>query len=84
MEFGPGPDGNAAPILFTENSTNFQRLYGVKNSARFTKDAFHDYIIEGRYLFEVDVEHCHVHISILVVTLIQSMLEFPQFLLKGT
>lgn len=32
-------------LLFTENETNFERLYGGKNRTPFNKDAFHDYII---------------------------------------
>ncbi|MBW0485669.1 hypothetical protein O181_025384 [Austropuccinia psidii MF-1] len=31
-------------LLFTENETNFERLYGGKNRS-YAKDAFHDYII---------------------------------------
>lgn len=50
MEFGPGPDGKSVPLLFTENSTNFQKLYDVKNKARFLKDAFHDYVVEGKLI----------------------------------
>ena len=35
-------------VLFTENETNFQRLYGSKNPSPYVKDAFHDYVILGR------------------------------------
>ncbi len=35
-------------LLFTENDTNLQRLYGVPNSQNFVKDAFHETIINGR------------------------------------
>lgn len=34
-------------ILFTENDTNFQRLYGGQNVTPYVKDAFHDHIIPG-------------------------------------
>ena len=34
-------------FLFTENETNFQRLYGSKNSSPFVKDSFHTYIVAG-------------------------------------
>jgi Mannosylglycerate hydrolase MGH1-like glycoside hydrolase domain len=34
-------------LLFTENETNFQRLWGVPNEARFVKDGFHDYVVSG-------------------------------------
>jgi Mannosylglycerate hydrolase MGH1-like glycoside hydrolase domain len=33
-------------LLFTENETNYQRLFGIGN-ASFVKDAFHSYVIEG-------------------------------------
>lgn len=32
-------------LLFTENETNFQRLYGGQNESKYAKDAFHDYIV---------------------------------------
>src|SRR5262245_29731757 len=34
-------------LLFTENETNTRRLYGDKDGARYVKDAFHDYVVEG-------------------------------------
>ena len=34
-------------FLFTENETNFQRLYGSENFSPFVKDSFHAYIISG-------------------------------------
>ncbi len=37
-------DGNP-PLLFTENETNMQRLYGVANTSPYVKDAFHEYVI---------------------------------------
>jgi Glycosyl hydrolase family 63 C-terminal domain len=43
-----GPDGVAPELLFTENETNAERLYGAKNTTPFVKDAFHAVIIEGR------------------------------------
>src|SRR5262249_44033884 len=33
-------------LLFTENETNFLRLYGVENAASYVKDAFHAAIIQ--------------------------------------
>jgi len=40
--------GEGAPeLLFTENETNFQRLYGAENESKYVKDAFHDYVIHG-------------------------------------
>jgi hypothetical protein len=37
----------APDLLFTENETNFRRLYGVENDARFVKDGINDYIVQG-------------------------------------
>ncbi len=34
-------------LLFTENETNQQRLYGVPNRQPYVKDAFHRWLIEG-------------------------------------
>jgi hypothetical protein len=43
----PGP-GGAPELLFTENETNAERLFGSPNATRFVKDAFHDAIVDGR------------------------------------
>jgi len=40
---GPRPER-----LFTDNETNFQRLYGAPNRSRYVKDAFHDAVVDGR------------------------------------
>jgi hypothetical protein len=37
-------------LLFTENDTNFMRLWGVPNQSPFVKDAFHDHIIPAHRL----------------------------------
>ncbi len=37
----------ANEVLFTENETNFQRLYNRENTTEFVKDAFHEAIIHG-------------------------------------
>jgi Glycosyl hydrolase family 63 C-terminal domain len=37
-----------APLLFTENETNTQRLFQKANATPYVKDAFHDYVVEGR------------------------------------
>ncbi|KAK4703564.1 hypothetical protein P7C70_g2658, partial [Phenoliferia sp. Uapishka_3] len=34
-------------LLFTENDTNFERLYGGHNVTPYVKDAFHDHVIPG-------------------------------------
>ncbi len=38
----------AAPLLFTENETNAQRLYGFRNASEVAKDGFRDFVIHGR------------------------------------
>jgi hypothetical protein len=35
-------------VLFTENLSNTQRVFGVENSVAFVKDAFHDFVIHGQ------------------------------------
>jgi hypothetical protein len=37
-----------AALLFTENETNTERLFGAPNPSPHVKDAFHRYLIEGR------------------------------------
>jgi hypothetical protein len=34
-------------LLFTENETNTRRLYKDEEGARYVKDSFHDYVIQG-------------------------------------
>jgi hypothetical protein len=34
-------------LLFTENETNVERLFGVANPGPYVKDAFHRYIVQG-------------------------------------
>jgi hypothetical protein len=43
LEFEAG-----AEVLFTENETNFERLFGLRNSTPYVKDSCHDYVIHGR------------------------------------
>ena len=40
--------GRDHPLLFTENETNHQRLFGTPNPGPYVKDAFHQYLIHGR------------------------------------
>lgn len=37
-------------LLFTENETNYQRLFNTKNRSPYVKDAFHEYLIRGNKL----------------------------------
>ena len=36
------------PLLFTDNETNTQRLYGTANVTPFVKDGIHDAVVDGR------------------------------------
>lgn len=41
---------DAGQVLFTENETNFERLFSRPNKTEFVKDAFHNAIIHGTNL----------------------------------
>ena len=34
-------------MLFTENETNFKRLFGLPNATPYVKDSFHEYLMHG-------------------------------------
>ncbi len=38
----------ASELLFTENETNTQRLWGQQSRSPYVKDAFHEYVVSGR------------------------------------
>jgi hypothetical protein len=38
-----------APLLFTDNETNTQRLFGTPNSTPYVKDGINDFIIHGQF-----------------------------------
>jgi hypothetical protein len=38
---------DAPPLLFTENDSNTERLWGWRGAEPYTKDAFHRYIVNG-------------------------------------
>ena len=42
-----GPAGKVPEVLFTENNTNKQRLWGTPNDSRYVKDAFHERVVGG-------------------------------------
>jgi hypothetical protein len=50
MRFGaePIPEAGGPEFLFTENETDFARLFGTPNSGPYVKDAFHEFVIRGR------------------------------------
>ncbi|MBL8824056.1 MAG: glucosidase [Planctomycetia bacterium] len=35
------------PLLFTENETNTERIFGVPNRSHYVKDSFHQYFVHG-------------------------------------
>ena len=37
----------AVPLLFTENATNTERLFGVPNATPYVKDGINDYVVHG-------------------------------------
>lgn len=39
---------DADQLLFTENDTNFEKLYGAENRADYVKDGINDVIVDGR------------------------------------
>lgn len=45
---GAGPDGTRPAILFTENESNYERLFGASNPSAYVKDAFDAYVVHGR------------------------------------
>ncbi|GJE94908.1 hypothetical protein PsYK624_110840 [Phanerochaete sordida] len=47
VQSGSESEGVLPELLFTENNTNFARLYGGQNETPYVKDAFHDHIIPG-------------------------------------
>ena len=44
----PGDEPRLPQWLFTDNETNLQRLFGAANPSPYRKDAFHDYLVQGR------------------------------------
>ena len=47
LEAGAGPDGRAPELLFTDNETNTQSLFGLPPLQPHVKDAFHRRVIAG-------------------------------------
>ncbi|HTR97103.1 MAG TPA: hypothetical protein VMH61_04310 [Candidatus Acidoferrales bacterium] len=48
LDVQPSPDGAAPRLVFTENESNQQRLFGASDSDPWVKDAFHELLISGR------------------------------------
>ncbi|OAI53431.1 glucosidase [Planctomyces sp. SCGC AG-212-M04] len=45
---GPASDGTKPIIVFTENETNDERVYGSSSPSAFVKDGFHDFVIHEK------------------------------------
>jgi hypothetical protein len=50
------------PLLFTENETNNQRLFGTANTNRYVKDGINNYVVGGKQE-EVNPEHTGTKVS---------------------
>ena len=48
FEIGPDGKGRTPEVLFTENETNYARLFGIGGGNPFVKDAFHEFLVKGR------------------------------------
>jgi hypothetical protein len=42
-----GEDGTSPVMLFTENDTNVERLYGTTNAQPYVKDGINDAVVLG-------------------------------------
>jgi hypothetical protein len=43
----PGTE-KATPLLFTENETNYQKLFGAPNASAYTKDGINNFVVNGK------------------------------------
>jgi hypothetical protein len=43
-----GPDGNAPTLLFCENETNLERLFGSAPATPYPKDGINDHVVNGK------------------------------------
>ena len=50
------------PLLFTENETNNQRIFGTPNAGTFVKDGINDYVVAGKQ-DAVNPEHTGTKVS---------------------
>ncbi len=51
-----------APLLFTENETNNQRIFGTANVSRYVKDGINNYVVYGKQ-DEVNPDHTGTKVS---------------------
>ena len=47
LDVGPDPDGNQPTLLFCENETNLERLYGQPPTTAYPKDGINDHVVHG-------------------------------------
>jgi hypothetical protein len=47
LQAGPPQGAECRGLLFTENETNLQRVFGSENPQPFVKDAFHEAVVHG-------------------------------------
>jgi hypothetical protein len=45
---GTDPGGQLPELLFTQNDSNLERLWGTPNASPYVKDAFHDHVVHER------------------------------------
>jgi hypothetical protein len=45
FDINPDENGQMPEVLFTENETNFKRLYNTDGYSPYVKDAFHEYVV---------------------------------------
>jgi hypothetical protein len=50
----PGPDGTGPELLFCENETNTERLYGVTGATPYPKDGINDHVVAGAATVDPD------------------------------
>ena len=48
LEVSAASSGEEPQLLFTDNESNAERLFGSANASPYVKDAFHEYVIAGR------------------------------------
>ena len=48
LELSAASSGEEPVLLFTENESNAEQLFGSANASPYVKDAFHEYVIRGR------------------------------------
>lgn len=45
LSVGPGPNGAQPELLFTENETHFEKVFGTSSAGKYFKDGFHEFLI---------------------------------------